>query len=102
VAELDQLEGLGLDGSIWTPQNIDTLEPLKGLNRLKYLTTTNSKIRDKSFEPILGLNNLVRFNCSWNYPESEFEKLRKLPRLKYGNIETSWNELREKLKQRLK
>ena len=98
ISELTQLEGLGIDGSIWTTQKIDTLKPLENHKNLKYLTTTNSKIKDKSFDPILKLNNLVRFNCSWNYPESEFEKLKSMPNLKYGNIETSWKELKEKFR----
>lgn len=98
ISELTHLEGLGIDGSIWTAQKIDTLKPIENLANLKYLTTTNSKIKDKSFDPILRLNNLVRFNCSWNYPETEFEKLKNIPNLKYGNIETSWKELKEKLK----
>jgi Leucine-rich repeat (LRR) protein len=100
IASLTSLEGLGIDGSIWTAQKIDTLEPLANLRNLKYLTLTNTKIQDKSFDPLLGLNELVRFNSSWNYPESEFEKLKALPKLKYGNIETSWKELRAQLDKR--
>ncbi len=97
LANLTQLEGLGIDGSIWTAQKIDTLEPLRNLKKLKYLTTTNSRIKDKSFDPVLELTNLIRFDCSWNYPESEFEKLKSMPSLKYGNVETSWKELRAEL-----
>jgi hypothetical protein len=67
------------------------------LFNLKYLTLTNSRIQDKSFDPLLKLVELVRFNSSWNYPEAEFDKLKSLPNLKYGNVETSWRELKEKL-----
>ncbi len=94
IKDLTNLEGLGIDGGMWTAQKINTLEPISGLNKLKYLTTTNSQIKDKSFSSILNLKELVRFNCSWNYPESEFEKLKTLPNLKYGNIETSWKEIK--------
>ncbi|MCV9388573.1 hypothetical protein [Reichenbachiella ulvae] len=97
LSNLSQLQGLGIDGSIWTAQKIDTLEPIRNLTNLKYLSTTNSQIKDKSFNPLLELNQLVTFNCSWNYPESEFAKLKSLPNLKYGNIETSWKELKGKL-----
>jgi len=97
ISELTQLEGLGIDGSIWTTQKIDSLKPIENLTYLKFLTTTNSRIIDKSFDPILKLNNLIRFNCSWNYPESEFEKLKSMPNLKYGNVVTSWKEVKEKL-----
>ncbi|TXG35623.1 leucine-rich repeat domain-containing protein [Seonamhaeicola maritimus] len=96
ISRLKQLEGLGIDGSMWTAQKIDTLEPLRSLKKLKYFTMTNSRVKDKSFDPLLDLTNLIRFNCSWNYPESEFEKLKSLPKLKHGNVETSWKKLKAK------
>jgi Leucine-rich repeat (LRR) protein len=95
---MTNLQGLGIDGSIWTTQKIETLKPLENLTNLKYLTLTNTRILDKSFDPILKLKDLVRFNSSWNYPESEFDKLKVLPNLKYGNIETSWKEIKDKMK----
>jgi Leucine-rich repeat (LRR) protein len=98
LAKLAQLEGLGLDGSMWTPQTIDTLEPIGQLRNLRYFTATNSIIKTNSFEPLLKLKNLVRFDCSWNYPEQEFEKLKSLPNLKYGNIKTSWKEIKARIK----
>ena len=102
LANLIRLEGLGIDGGTWTAQNIDTLSPLARLKNLQYLSTTNSRIKDKSFEPILGLGKLKRFSCSWNYPESEFEKLKSMPNLKYGNVETSWKKVKESFRHKLK
>lgn len=98
ISNLTQLKGLGIDGGMWKAQVIESLAPISDLTQLRYLSTTNSRIQDKSFDPILTLKNLVRFNCSWNYPESEFEKLKSLPNLKYGNIETSWKEVKAKMK----
>lgn len=100
LSYLSQLQGLGIDGSIWTAQKIDSLRPIINLKNLKYLSLTNSKIQDKSFDPILGLDNLVRFQCSWNYPETEFAKLKTMKKLKYGNIETSLKELKDKINER--
>ncbi|MEO6613549.1 MAG: hypothetical protein ABIT05_16250 [Chitinophagaceae bacterium] len=97
VFTLHNLLGLGLDGSMWTTQKIDTLRGVENLNQLQYLSLANSKIKDKSFDPLLKLNNLVRFSCSWNYPEEEFDKLKALPALKYGNIQTSWKEEKSKI-----
>jgi Leucine-rich repeat (LRR) protein len=102
ISELTSLEGLGIDGSVWTTQTIDTLKPLANLRNLKYLTLINTRIKDKSFDPILNLTELVRFESSWNYPEAEFEKLKSLPKLKYGNVETSWKELKAQLDERFK
>ncbi|GJQ61069.1 MAG: hypothetical protein SCALA702_01220 [Melioribacteraceae bacterium] len=93
LSNLTQLRRLGIDGSIWTAQKIESLKPISKLVNLQYLSTTNSKIQDKSFEPLLGLENLIRFNCSWNYPLEEFEKLKKMKNLKYGNVETSLKEI---------
>lgn len=98
LSKLTQLEGLWIDGSVWGPQKIDTLEPVGHLINLRYFTATNSKIITNSFDPLLKLKNLVRFDCSWNYPEEEFEKLKSLPNLKYGNIQTSWKEIKTKIK----
>ena len=95
LSKLTDLKGLGLDGSMWTAQKIDTLKPLANLRKLKYLTLINTQLKDKSFDPLLNLTDLVYFQSSWNYPEAEFEKLKSLPKLKYGNVETSWKELKE-------
>lgn len=97
VGKLTQLQGLGLDGSIWTHQKIDTLKPLQHLKKLRYLTLTATQIQDKSFDPILELPVLTMFSCSWNYPVTEFEKLKRMPQLKYGNVQTSWEEVKQKI-----
>ncbi len=102
LSKLTGLEGLGIDGSIWTAQKIDTLKPLGYLRDLKYLTLINTRLKDKSLGPILNLTELVRFDSSWNYPEAELEKLKTLPRLKYGNVETSWKEIKAQLDEELK
>jgi hypothetical protein len=102
LSKLNNLEGLGIDGSMWTAQKIDSLKPLANLRNLKYLSLINTRTKDKSFDPLLNLTKLVFFQSSWNYPESEFEKLKSLPNLKYGNVETSWKEVKAQLDERLK
>jgi Leucine-rich repeat (LRR) protein len=101
ISKLVNLQGLGIDGSIWTTQKLTSLKPVESLSELKYLTLLNTKILDKSFDPILNLKNLVRFVSSWNYPETEFQKLKSLPKLKYGNVETSLKEVKEKAQRQL-
>lgn len=61
---LINLKGLGIDGSMWTAQKIESLKPIGQLYQLQYLTTTNTQILDKSFDPLLNLTELVRFNSS--------------------------------------
>jgi len=96
VSSLVNLKGLGIDGGMWTAQKIASLKPIGSLTKLKYLTLINTRAQDKSFEPILHLKELIRFNSSWNYPEAEFKKLKSLPNLKYGNVETSLKEIKER------
>lgn len=98
LSTLTNLQGLGIDGNMWATQKLDNIKPLSLLTSLKYLTLTNTSMTDKSFDPLLSLFNLERFNSSWNYSEIEFAKLKKLPNLKFGNVETSWKEIKSKLK----
>lgn len=100
IVGMTNLKGLRVDGSIWIAQKINTLQPFGQLTGLNYLTLTNTRAKDKSFDPILNLRELVRFNSSWNYPETELEKLKTLPKLKYGNVETSWKEIKDKMEDR--
>lgn len=93
---LKSLEGLGINGSMYNAQNILTLSGIEQLEKLSYLTVYNTKIQDNTFAPLLKLQNLIRFNSSWNYPESEFLKLKLIPSLKYGNIETDWKSIAPK------
>ena len=102
IGNLTQLEGLGIDGSIWGTQKIESLDFIRQLTELKYFTMTNSRLVSKSFEPLLALDKLVRFNSSWNYPAKEFEKLKAHPSLKFGNVETSWKELKAELDKKMK
>ena len=102
LATLLQLEGLGICGGMWASQRIETLKFIEPLQQLKYFKMTNAILNDNSFNSILKLENLVRFNCSWGFPESEFEKLKDHPKLKYGNIETSWKEVKAELDKQLK
>lgn len=97
IGELTHLEGLGIDGSIWTAQKIENIDFIGSLHRLKYLTLTNTQMKQKSFDSLLNLEHLERFNCSWNYPEKEFEKLKTIKKLKFGNVETTWKELKSNL-----
>ena len=90
LKSLRSLEGLSIDGSMWTPQKIADLSFLENLSELRFFTMRNTKLGVRSFDPLVKLGKLVRFNSSWNYSEDEFAKLKKLPNLKLGNVQTSW------------
>lgn len=101
LSELTQLEGLAIDGSMWTAQKINDLKFIESLKNLKYFSMMNSRLKVKNFDPKLQLPNLARFSSSWNYSESEFDKLKGHPILKYGNIETSWKEIKAELDKKI-
>ncbi len=85
LAGLTGLELLGLDGSIWAEQKIESLEPIGQMFGLRSFSMTNARLRSRSFDPLLNLNQLEGFHAAWWFQDSEFEKLRALPKLKYGN-----------------
>lgn len=89
LSNLENLEGLDVIGSIWTTQKIDSLKFVEKLKNLKYLRVFSARVSDKSFDPLLKLPSLIKFDSSWTYPKKEFEKLKSIPTLKYGNVETS-------------
>ncbi|KPB06252.1 hypothetical protein [Bacillus sp. CHD6a] len=69
------LEELHLSGGIWNTLNIDTLEPLKQLNALKYLGLSNIRVKDESLEPLSYLLNLEELEVSNQFPTEEFARL---------------------------
>ena len=86
ISNLIGLEGLGVTGSIWTTQKVESLIPLKSLMNLCYLFIDNLKTKKMTLEPILALESLVHFRSSYWWPESDYSLLRSnLPELKYGS-----------------
>ena len=77
-----QLLGLGIDGSMWTTQRVNSLAPLRRLIGLKYLSITNLRAADRSLAPLCGLHNLERLHIAKWWPEAQVEELkRNHPRL---------------------
>lgn len=71
IGELEQLEALCLGGDTNAPRNLilDSLNPFIGLKNLKHLDLSDASIRDKSYEAILSLENLIRLDAKWRMPE---------------------------------
>ena len=86
ISNLIELEGLGVTGSIWTTQKVDSLMPLISLKNLRYLFIDNLKTKKVTLKPIQEMKSLVNFRSSYWWPESDFKLLRNsLPELKYGS-----------------
>ncbi len=83
ISELTKLQGLQIDGDMYTAQIIENFEFLSSLSELKYLTFTKSRVKTNFFDYISKLSNLEMLQCSANYPKKEFQKLRGMKSLKY-------------------
>lgn len=76
IGELSQLQGLAIEGSMWTTQVVDSLAPLACLRHLRYLALANLKARDKTLKPLLSLSSLERFHAAQWWSEEELSQLR--------------------------
>jgi hypothetical protein len=83
---LRELEGLAVEGSMWTIQVVESLEPLSHLRSLRYLFLYNLRAKDGTLKPLSQLKNLVHLGTAFWWPISEFKLLREtLPNLQYGS-----------------
>jgi len=86
IKSLNQLEGLAVEGSIWTTQYIESLKPLSELKKLKYLFLTNIRTGDKTIKPLAKMKSLQHIRTSYHWSKSEFKLLRdSLPELQFGS-----------------
>jgi Leucine-rich repeat (LRR) protein len=87
VANLKQLEGLGINGGMYERLKLKSIDFISELINLKYLYFMSTKILDNSLKPIEGLKELKNLRLTQEWSEEEFIQLRnKLPKLKYGNV----------------
>jgi hypothetical protein len=76
IGELRQLQGLAIEGSMWTTQVVDSLAPLAKLRSLRYLALANLKARDKTLRPLFSLSSLERFHAAQWWSHEEVSQLR--------------------------
>ena len=75
LSRLTSLVGLGINGSTWTTQRIDSLAPLEGLRQLRFLSIVNARVTDKSLRPLHGLKQLQTLRRALWWPEKEVIQL---------------------------
>ncbi|QKG70070.1 leucine-rich repeat domain-containing protein [Erythrobacter mangrovi] len=71
-----QLKVLGVEGSMWTRQEIPSLSPLDGFG-LEALFLTSTRLGDKSLAPLRSMHSLRYLGTALNAPRSEFRALQK-------------------------
>jgi hypothetical protein len=81
IQNAKELVSLSLEGGMWKPLKIDSLNPLIHLKKLKWLRLMQIKVADESLEPISSLNNLKKLEISNQFPTKEYANLTvKLPK----------------------
>ena len=74
IGKLHRLEGLRVDGSVWTTQRVETLAPIGQLSGLRFLSITNLRATDKTLRPLFTLRKLETFwSAQWWDPEEVAE-----------------------------
>jgi len=82
LASLSTVKALGIEGSMWTRQNVDSFTPLSGLSLLEALFIANCKPSNAGLLPLHTLGNLRYLDAAAFYTEDEFMALhRALPQL---------------------
>ena len=77
LSKLKKLKVLALNGSTWTTQKIDSLQPLNTLMELEKLSLVNTRVSDKSFKGLHELSLLSELNVAQWWPDSEVLELQK-------------------------
>ncbi len=71
----ERLLALGIEGSMWTTQPIDSLGPLEGF-ALEALFLTNTRLADQDLSPIATMPNIRFLGTGINAPRARFFALR--------------------------
>ena len=77
LARLTGLEGLIVQGSMWTTQRVKTLQPLASLQGLRYLGLANLRAGDNTLSPLFALSKLEYVSAARWWPDGEVEELRR-------------------------
>ena len=75
LSKLINLIELAVAGSMWKRMKIQSLMPLRPLQRLEFLHLTNIKPDDESLRPLENLTNLKVLDLANFYPMQEFARL---------------------------
>lgn len=72
LGQMTSLKGLRLGGNTFSPKNLrlKSLKPFSKLKHLKHLDLSSSSVIDNSYETILELNSLERFDIAVLIPQS--------------------------------
>ncbi len=87
LKQMKGLEGLIIEGDMWTPQTMDSLEPVGHLKNLRYFKLVGVKVLDKDISPVTKLKKLENLDLHDRWMKEDYEKaFHALPLLKYGDV----------------
>ncbi len=86
LAQAHHLRSIGIEGSMWTAQKVDSLAPLAGLAQLEALFMVSVRLRDKVLSHLAACPNLKILQCARFAPKVRFEELRAL----MPDLECTW------------
>lgn len=75
LSNLKNLVGLGINGSMWTTQRVNSLKPISKLSNLRYLALANTRVLDKSLKPLHKLEKLQTLHMAKWWPKKEVSDL---------------------------
>ena len=75
LAQATQLEGLSLEGSMSTSWSVRSLQPLRTLTGLRYLSIANLRAEDGTLEPLFSLARLEAFHHARWWPAVELAEI---------------------------
>lgn len=75
-SEAHKLIALGVEGSMYTKQKIDSLKPLSGLKRLEAIFMASVQLRDKNLQYLASIPNLRVLDAARFAPKKKFVELR--------------------------
>ena len=86
LSNAHRLQSIGVEGSMWTAQKIETLAPLGGLGALDALFMTGVRLKDKNLSYLASCPSLRVLQCARFAPKAQFERLRHLK----PNLQCNW------------
>jgi len=85
-SEAHHLKALGIEGSMYTKQKIESLKPLSNLQSLEALFMASVQLKDKNLSYLAQIPNLQVLDCARFAPKEKFDELRTL----MPNLKCNW------------
>lgn len=78
IGKMTQLIGLKLNGNIFAPKNLrlPSLKPFANLKKLEHLDLDACSVIDNSYDAVLALENLKRFDVTGTIPKEQRDKIK--------------------------